>query len=303
MLTRRDPWVNLLRATVGCFAAAVGGAEAITVLPFDAALGLPDAFGRRIARNTQSVLHDESSLARVDDPGGGSYYLESITEQLAAAAWTKFSEIERAGGMVAALASGAIAELLDASWQRRQDSVAHRRDPITGVSEFADPAEQLLTRRPQPAKVTGGLPRHRYAEPFEQLRDRSDARLAETGSRPKVFLAALGTPAQHAARVSFARNLAEVGGVEPVVGTGAPAELAEAFSASGAAVACLCSADRVYAEQAEPVTAALRSAGAAAVWIAGKPELATGEIDAAIHAGCDALARLRALHEFEGVSA
>lgn len=303
MLTKRDPWVNLLRTTIGCFAAAVGGAGSITVAPFDSALGLPDDFGRRIARNTHSVLHDESSLARVSDPAGGSFYVESITGQLAAAAWEKFTEIERAGGAVVALESGMIADLLDRSWQRRRDNLAHRRDPLTGVSEFAMPDETLLTRPPRPSVSGGGLPSYRYAEPFEELRDRSDAVLAASGARPSVFLAALGSASQHAARVSFASNLLQVGGIAVVVGTGEPDELAAAFRASGATTACLCSSDKVYAEQAEPVTAALRAAGASRVWIAGRPELASAGIDEAIYVGCDALARLEALYDVEGAPA
>ncbi len=303
MMTRRDPWVNLLRTTVGCFAAAVGGAQSITVAPFDSALGLADDFGRRIARNTQSVLHDESSLSRVTDPAGGSFYVESITEQLAAVSWEKFTELERAGGAVAALESGAIAELLEGSWQRRRDNLAHRRDPITGVSEFAMSGEQLLDRAQLPPAPSGGLPKRRYAEPFEQLRDRSDAMLAETGRRPVVFLAGLGSVAQHAGRLSFASNLLQVGGIDAVIGTGEPAELVAEFAASGAGTACLCSSDRVYAEQAAAVAAGLRAAGAKRVWIAGSAELATGDIDEAIYLGCDALARLATLYEVEGVPA
>ncbi len=296
-LTRRDPWVNLLRATVGCFAAAVAGAEAITVAPFDAALGLPDDFGRRIARNTQSILHDESSLARVLDPAGGSWYLESLTEQLAEVAWGKFTAIERAGGAVAALESGELARMLAASWRPRRDNIARRRDPITGVSEFAMSGEALISRRPYPEPPSGGLPRVRYAEPFEALRDRSDARLAATGARPTVFLAAFGSPSAHAGRLGFARNLLAAGGIEPVVGTGGPQELAAAFQASATAVAVLCSTDAEYAAHAEPLAAALKDAGAAQVWIAGAPTLVRAGIDAAIHTGCDAVAALESMFQ------
>ncbi len=104
MMTTRDPWVNMLRTTIGCFAAAVGGAEVITVLPFDSAIGVPDDFARRIARNTSAVLHDESSLSRVLDAGGGSWYLESLTAALAETAWATFTELERGGGAAAAAA-------------------------------------------------------------------------------------------------------------------------------------------------------------------------------------------------------
>ncbi|HEV2887204.1 MAG TPA: methylmalonyl-CoA mutase family protein [Jatrophihabitans sp.] len=302
-LTRRDPWVNLLRATVGCFAAAVGGADAITVAPFDSALGLPDDFGRRIARNTQAILHDESSLARVLDPAGGSWYLESLTEQLAGVAWTKFTAIERAGGAVAALESGALARMLAESWQPRRDSIARRRDPITGVSEFAMPAEVPVSRRPHPAEPANGLPRLRYAEPFEALRDRSDAQLAATGARPTVFLAAFGPASAHTGRVSFARNLLAAGGIEAVVGTGIPDQLVAAFRAGRSNLALLCSSDREYAEQAGTLAAALKAAGADQIWIAGPPALAEAEagIDAAVYTGCDAVAALDSMFEVLGV--
>ena len=119
MTTRRDPWVNMLRTTVACFAAGVGGADVVTVQPFDAALGLPDAFSRRIARNTQSLLVEEGHLGRVLDPAGGSWYVESLTEDLAQAAWAWFTEIERAGGLPAALSSGLVADRIRAAWDER----------------------------------------------------------------------------------------------------------------------------------------------------------------------------------------
>ncbi|MEV4443102.1 methylmalonyl-CoA mutase subunit beta, partial [Streptomyces sp. NPDC049577] len=135
MMTRRDPWVNMLRTTIACLAAGVGGADAVTVLPFDAALGLPDAFARRVARNTSSILLEESHLARVVDPAGGSWYVERLTDELAHAAWAFFQDLERAGGQAAALRSGLVAERLDATWRERSGRLATRREPITGVSE------------------------------------------------------------------------------------------------------------------------------------------------------------------------
>ena len=306
-LTRRDPWVNLLRATVGCFAAAVAGADTITVAPFDSAVGLPDDFGRRIARNTQLILHDESSLARVLDPAGGSWYLESLTEQLAEVAWEKFTAVERAGGAVAALESGALAGMLAASWQPRRDNIARRRDPITGVSEFALPDEAPLSRRPYPSQPAGGLPRVRYAEPFEALRDRSDAQLAATGARPRVFLAAFGPVPAHTGRLGFARNLLAAGGVEAVVGVGEPAELVAAFRASGSSLALLCSSDSEYAQRAGALAAELKAAGAAQVWVAGPVSFVDqgGEagVDAAVFTGCDAVAALESMCEIVGVPA
>ena len=277
MMTQRDPWVNMLRTTVACLAAGVGGADAVTVLPFDSALGLPDDFARRIARNTQAILLDESNLARVIDPAGGSWYVEQLTDQLARAAWDWFQQVERAGGQQAALRSGLIAGRIAENWAKRSADLARRREPITGVSEFPNLGERPVARDPAPARPGGGLPRVRRAEAFEALRSRSDAILAATGARPAMVLAALGPAAVYTARSSFAANLFQAGGIETalveVEATGQPdlQALADAFTASGARVACICSSDALYAEYGEAAAAALKAAGARYVVLAGRP--------------------------------
>jgi methylmalonyl-CoA mutase len=170
MTTRRDPWVNMLRTTVACFAAGVGGADAVTVLPFDSAIGLPDAFARRIARNTQSILIEESKVAGVIDPAGGSWYLERHTDELARAGWAAFTEVERAGGIVAALDSGLVDERIAATRAARTARFAEGTEVITGVTSFPNEHEKPLVRQQAPAQPAGGLPRVRYAEPFEEGR-------------------------------------------------------------------------------------------------------------------------------------
>ncbi|MFJ9412651.1 methylmalonyl-CoA mutase family protein [Streptomyces sp. NPDC101227] len=299
MMTRRDPWVNMLRTTVAGLSAGVGGADAVTVLPFDAALGLPDAFARRIARNTQSVLLEESHLSKVIDPAGGSWYVERLTDELAQAAWAFFQEIEAAGGQAAALRSGMLGERLAKTWQRRSEDLARRREPITGVSEFPHLAEPPVHRDPAPAPVGGGrgLPRVRRDDAYERLRSRSDAHLAATGERPKVFLAALGPVAAHTARVTFAANLFQAGGIETVQEAVDAESAAEAFARSGAGIACLCASDAVYGEQAAAVAAALTAAGARRVHLAGKPgerreEFTGAGVEAFVFAGCDAVEAL-----------
>ncbi|MFI7325558.1 methylmalonyl-CoA mutase family protein [Streptomyces rubiginosohelvolus] len=306
MMTRRDPWVNMLRTTLATLGAGVGGADSVTVLPFDHALGLPDAFARRIARNTSTILMEESHLARVIDPAGGSWYVERLTDELAAAAWAFFQETERAGGLPAALRSGTVAERLAATWAARSAKLARRKEPITGVSEFPMPGERPVEREPAPdpyAGARGGLPRVRRDEAFEALRARSDAHLAAAGSRPKVFVAALGPAAAHTARVSFAVNLFGAGGIEAVhdpVSVDSDTA-AGALAASGASVAVLCSSDALYAEQAEQVAGVLKSAGAAQVFLAGRPgEYA--DVDAYVFAGCDAVAVLTSVLDRMGVA-
>ncbi|MFD5038595.1 methylmalonyl-CoA mutase small subunit [Streptomyces sp. NPDC058377] len=304
MMTRRDPWVNMLRTTLACLGAGVGGAESVTVLPFDHALGLPDAFARRIARNTSTILMEESHLARVTDPAGGSWYVERLTDELAAAAWAFFQEVERAGGQAAALGSGMVQERLAATWAARGKDLARRKEPVTGVSEFPALDERPVEREPVPdAPSGGGLPRVRRDEAFEALRARSDAHLAATGARPKVFLAALGPAAVHTARASFTANLFLSGGIQPVhdpVSVDASTATA-AFTASGARIACLCSSDTLYAEQADAVASALRAAGAEQIFLAGRPGEYTGA-DVHVFAGCDVVAVLSSELDRMGVA-
>ncbi|AYC37650.1 methylmalonyl-CoA mutase family protein [Streptomyces griseorubiginosus] len=293
MMTRRDPWVNMLRATIATLAAGVGGAESVTVLPFDHALGLPDAFARRIARNTSTILVEESHLSRVIDPAGGSWYVERLTDELAQSAWAFFRTIERDGGQAAVLRSGRLRTDLATTWAQRSKRLATRREPITGVSEFPFLSEKPVEREPAPEQPSGGLPRVRRDEAFEELRARSDAHLAATGARPRVFLAALGPAAAHTARLTFAANLFQAGGVEPVTeGT---------FEDSGATEACLCSSDALYEERAEEVADALKSAGARHVFLAGRPGQYSG-VDSYVFAGCDAVAVLTATLDRMGVS-
>lgn len=168
-LTRRDPWVNMLRGTTAAFAAVAGGAELVTVLPFDAALGTPDAFGRRIAANVHAIMREESHLGRILDPGGGSYFIERLTEDLARAAWSRFQDLERAGGMVAVLVDGSLARHLSESDRATAAEIASRHRPITGVSWFADLAE-IPIERPSTAREDLRATARRQAEgPNRQL--------------------------------------------------------------------------------------------------------------------------------------
>ena len=310
MYTRRDPYVNLLRGTVAGFAAGVGGADAVTVAPFDAALGSSTPFSRRIARNTQSLLVMEAHLARVIDPAGGSWFVESLTDELARAAWAFFQELEAAGGVVAALDSGLVADRTAAVRAGREKEAATRRAPVTGVSEFPDLHEKPVPRSgpdllaaPGPGSGRAGLPVYRPAAAYEAFRDRSDAHLAATGARPRAFLATLGPLATHAARAGFTRNLLHAGGIDTVDAgpTEAVDDVVAAFRDAGTPVAVLCSSDALYAERAAPVVAGLRAAGARHVLLAGKARV--DGVDGHLAAGGDALAVLGgvyAAHRPEG---
>jgi methylmalonyl-CoA mutase len=311
MMTRHDPWVNMLRVTIAAFSAGVAGANAVTVLPFTAALGLPDRFARRIARNTQILLIEESNLARVADPAAGSGGIEDLTEKLCGAAWTLFQEIEKAGGASAALQAGLIQQKVAAVRAQREAAVAHRKDALTGTSDFPNLTEApvvVLSGKPQAAPSYSAaityppLARMRLAEPFEQLRDISDRHHTATGTRPRIFLANLGMAADFNARATFAKNFFEAGGIEAVTNDGFATreEMLSAFKASGAQLACLCSSDEAYGREAAEAARALASAGAKHVYLAGRPRdpapYQAAGVGTFIFAGCDAVATLRNAH-------
>ena len=310
MLTQRDPYVNMLRATMAVFAAALGGANSITVLPHTLASGLPDPFARRLARNTQLVLLEESNLAKVSDPAAGSGAIETLTRQLCAAAWKLFQEIETAGGAFNALEQNLIQRKVAATRAARETNSARRKQVLTGASEFPNLAEDqaaVLETKPVELAPYGeakvrfdALPPMRLAMSFERLRDRSDEILKSRGARPKVFLANLGTPADFTARARFAKSLFETGGIEAIASEGLtdPAAISAAFKASGARLACLCSSDKVYAEKAATAAKALQAAGARHIYLAGRggereASLRDAGVNDFVFAGSDALSILQ----------
>ncbi|EHM18085.1 methylmalonyl-CoA mutase small subunit MutA [Mycobacteroides abscessus subsp. massiliense CCUG 48898 = JCM 15300] len=273
MMAQRDPWVNMLRTTLAAFGAGVGGADSVRVRRFDDAIpgglgAVSPAFAARIARNTQLLLIEESHVARVLDPGGGSWFIEDLTESLAQQAWSLFTEIEAAGGFEAA--TELIRERIAATRAQRADDIAHRRTSVTGVNEFPNLAEEPLPPHPG----TG----YRYAADFEELRDRSDAFLASSGARPSALLLPLGPLAEHNVRTTFASNLLASGGIEAInPGALDASAVADAVADAGARIAVICGTDARYAAEAGAVVDAAKAAGITDVYLAG-PEKAVAEV-------------------------
>ena len=350
ILTAYDPHVNLLRATAAAFGAAIGGAAGIEVLPFDEAAGSATAIARRLARNTGLVLKHEAWLSAVADPAAGSSYVELLTGELAASAWTLFREVEAQGGLAAALESGFVAEKLRRPADMQERAIARRREKITGISEFpnlseAVPAPEPLSVRvesapaltselalPAPGKgerfaalvaaaASGATlsdlrvgsrtvndiafaPLHaakRDAEPFELLRRKADVALASIGSRPPIFLAALGKADEYRARANWLHGFFATGGIEliaPAEGFGTVEELVAAFKQSPAPAVCLCASNGVYATM-PGAASALKKAGAVLVYLAGPASILKTldaqdktAIDRLIYDGCNVLAVL-----------
>jgi methylmalonyl-CoA mutase len=251
MMSKYDPWVNMLRTTVAAFAAGVGGADAVTVLPFDSPLGRPDALGRRVARNTSHLLVDEAHVAHVADPAGGAYAVEKLTDDLAVAAWQLFGRIDDGADLD---------EEIAAIVAKRDAAIATRKRPLTGLTEFPNLAETLPERAPSPDADDV----RRYGAPFEAMRD-------EPAATP-VFLATLGSVASHTARATFAANLFAAGGIatEPAGATDGVEALLAAYA--GQAVVCLAGADATYSEWGAEAAAALRGNGAEWLIVAGRPQ-------------------------------
>ncbi|GAB5454213.1 MAG: methylmalonyl-CoA mutase family protein [Henriciella sp.] len=329
MLTRYDAWVNILRGTAACFAAATGGADIITVRAFNESFSVPEELGRRIARNTQIMAMEESGLGRIADPSGGAWFTETLAEDLAQAAWAEFQQIEAEGGLVESLIAGKVQTRIAEKRAALMKDVARRKTPVTGVSEFplleeiAAPVADVSSPPPgdgvDPIGLKTLLPDYEEARgedtlaepltwisvaaPFETLRDRSENYMSKAGARPSVFLATIGPLAEHTARADFARNFFAAGGIEAKAAPVPPksaAELAAAFKASGCKIAVLCGADKRYAEMATDAAAALKNAGAVALWLAGKHE-ADG-IDRHIFMGCDVVHELTVALAELGVS-
>ncbi|MGD9867306.1 MAG: methylmalonyl-CoA mutase family protein [Hyphomicrobiales bacterium] len=316
MMTRREPYSNILRTTIACAGAALGGADSITVLPFSWPLGQPDGFARRIARNVQLVLQEESSLGTVADPGGGSWYVEDLSGRMAAEAWKLFQQVEKDGGMAAVLARGTAQEMIRVAANARERLIATGRAELTGVTSFPNMGERAPEAAPwppaedldDPAVTVERLSIRRPSQAFEALRDASDAHLERTGSRPRVYLVNVGAPGDHSARTAFAQSLFAIGGIETVSSESFshPADAAVAFGQSEAICACLCSSDEIYATQAVAYAEALKSAGALHLYLAGRPgekgaEFRAAGIETFIFRGCDMLEILREAQDRLGV--
>lgn len=260
-----DPHVNLLRSTTEAFAGVVGGCSGLQVGTFDECIRTPDDFSRRLARNIQIILAEECQLGRVVDPAGGSWYVETLTHQLAEKAWKLFQEVERFGGMAAALGEGYPQTLVERTAAERLSAVASRRDAIIGTNLHPNLREKLPEvvspiTAPRVAVATSGLKRlvpRRRAEAFEALRRRTEV------IRPKVFLAGFGPRKQHAARAEFSSGFFAAGGFESVAekkGFDTPEAAAQAALASGAPVVVLCSTDETYPTLVPATAQALKAA-------------------------------------------
>ena len=309
MFSRLDPQVNILRTTIAAAAAALGSATSITVLPYTYANGQPDAFARRIARNIQIILQEESSLGAVIDPAGGSWYVEDFTRELAGKAWSLFQQIESQGGMAEALAKGFVQKMIAQTAAERARDVAHGGIELTGVSSFPNLAEELPHAGPHavpddvddPAVTVEPIPLRRPAEPFERLRQSSDDYLEKHGHRPRVALVTLGRPSDFAARATYAESFFAAGGIETVA-----VDDPVAYDANTSLIACLCSSDDIYGEKSPKVLESIKNNGAKLIYSVGRPgelreKLKSAGVGGFLHQGCDIIETLKEAQDVLGL--
>jgi methylmalonyl-CoA mutase len=310
-MTKYDPCVNMLRTTTETMSAVLGGADSITVLPYDVAFRDPEAFSRRIARNQQIVIREEAHLGRIVDPAGGSYYIESLTRSLADAAWKLFLEIEEQGGYSQAMKQGWIQSRVEEAAAKRSAALATRKEVLLGTNQYASYteriAEHLSGNAPSAsacscAQIVRPVAPLRLAEGFEELRLRTE----RSGKTPRVFMLTIGNLAMRKARAGFACNFFAVAGFEVLDNNGFETledGVEEALQA-GADIIVLCSSDDEYPVLAPRAVELTR--GKALFVLAGYPKAIVEDLKAAgvehfIYAGQNVLEALQEYQKMLGL--
>lgn len=269
-----DPYVNMLRTQTEAMSATLGGANSLTVLPFDSIYTESSNFSERIARNQQLLLKEESYFDKIADPSAGSYYIENITDSIVDEAWKLFLEIEDKGGYLAAVKEGFIQKLVKESASAKTKNIAQRRSSLLGTNQYPNTSESVIKAIDEKKAFaknsanSDSIELVRGAQAFEELRLATE----KSGKRPKVFMLTYGHLAMRLARSQFSGNFFGCAGYEIIdnLGFDTPEAGVEAAIKAGADVVVLCSSDAEYAEAAPKAFKALNNK--AMFVVAGAPE-------------------------------
>lgn len=289
--TLYDPYVNMLRTTTEGMAASLGGADTIALQPFDVAFKHDDDFSRRISRNVQIILKEESYFNKVVDPAAGSYYIENLTDSLAEYAWKQFQEVEAQGGIIKLILSGEVKKAIEESCNKRNMDIATRKYILLGTNQYPNINETMLDKvEEKQEEQVEGLQPYRGAMAFEQLRLETERHAKQSG-RPKVFLLKIGNLAMRQARAGFTSNFFGCAGYEIVENAGFATvdEGIEAAKAVKADIVVVCSSDEEYATFGVEAAKAAKAAGFIFI-VAGNP---TESIEALKAAGADDFIHVR----------
>ena len=298
-----DPYVNILRSTTEAFSGVVGGVDAMEVAPLDEPFGDGDELSRRVARNIQVMMQEEFHLTQPVDPAGGSWYVETLTHQLAEKIWEYFQGIEAKGGMEAAVLSGSVQDDIAATLEERFHNLDTRADRAVGVNMYANVLEKKMgepigdTSAPvgPPVVTAKKITAHRWTERYEALRAKTEAWMEKTGKTLDIFLANMGPIPQHKARADFAAGFFEVAHFNMLRNDGFKTvdDCVAAAVASGAPVAVICSTDATYPELVPELAKKLKAAKPdMTVLMAGAP--AAEYKDAYVAAGVDDFIHVKA---------
>jgi methylmalonyl-CoA mutase len=312
-----DPYTNVLRNATETMSAIIGGADSITVDPFDGIFKLPDDFSIRIARNIQNLLKHESFLDKVIDPAAGSYYVENITDILVEKAWALFKEVEKRGGFYKSAMSGFIQDEINLIVEQRMNMIISRKENILGASIYPDFNEKILDNVEldvfEEQKPTGNLVKPlikwRKAEPFEKLRLRTEKHIANKGKQPKVFLLQIGNPGMSTARAIFSGNFFGTAGYQIIshrIFKHAEDGVKTAIKAK-ANIVVICSSDEEYNDFGTQIGKQIKENNAnIKVVIAGYPKeiidhLKASGVDDFIHIKSNVLETLDKFHSYFGI--
>lgn len=313
-----DPYVNMLRTTTEAMSAALGGVDSFGVTPFDRHFREPDKFSRRIARNQQIIIQEESYLDRIVDPAGGSYYIENLTDSVAKHAWELFKDVEEKGGMIEAISNNIVQDAIETTAQQRDMNIARRKTVLLGSNQFPNQEESeiddiqksIFSKGPSIDGAFRTLRKYRGAEPFEALRLATEKHMKDGNSKPKVFLLTIGNPVMRKARAQFSNSFFGCAGYEIIdnLGFNAPDEGVKAAQDAGAEIVVICSSDDEYKTLAPEIAKKLKSTNAEIqVVVAGNPkdivdELSEAGIDNFIHIKTKLLESLKKYHETLGIA-
>jgi methylmalonyl-CoA mutase len=300
-----DPYVNLLRTQTEAMSAVLGGTQSLTVLPFDIFYKEPDEFSERIARNQQLLLKEESYFDKVEDIPAGSYYIENLTDSIAAEAWKLFTETEEKGGYLNALRSGFIQEQIRESADKRRKAIATRRENLLGTNEYPNITEKIVTQIERVKEYPGAaedaevepIQLFRSAEEYEELRLATE----RSGKDVKVFMLTFGNLAMRLARSQFSGNFFGCAGYSIIdnIGFDSVEQGIEEAKKAGADIVVLCSSDDEYTDAAPKALELLNSE--AMLVVAGAPknmdELKAKGVEHFIHLRSNVLETLKMFNE------
>jgi len=327
-----DPYVNLLRSTTEAMSAVIGGCQSLNILPFDTFYKDPDEFSNRLARNQQIILKEEAYLDKVVDPAAGSYYIENLTQLIAEAAWKVFLQTEEKGGMVEAVKSGFVQDVVEKSAQLRQDDIANRRLIQLGTNQYPNTEEHMLEKISF-AEEEEMLEEEIYADEdtevdedeapttyrklilfggsdaFDQLRLATEQFVAEGNKKPSVFLLNIGNLAMRKARAMFTTNFFGCAGYRILdnSGFGTVNEGVKAALDSNSEIVVICSSDEEYATLGSEIAQKLKAANKNIILVvAGYPKeiletMKQAGVDEFIHVRSNLLETLESFQEKLGI--